>query len=144
MRISICALAMSFLAVSFGLMADTHNSLTYLGTNQFEATNTDVASQYDLTIATYNLDGLHNLENQISANLPENPDEAQRMAEQRLNSIDESVTTKILYGSSLVIKWDIKKLPAFVFGDGQYVIYGVTDTNIAIKRFINSSQIKEF
>ena len=135
---------MSFLAVSTSLMADTRNQLTYLGTNQFEAINTDIASQYELTISTYNLDALRNLENEIGKYLPEDPVEAQRIAEQRLNSMDESVTTKILYGSSLVIKWDIKKLPAFVFGDGQYVIYGVTDTSIAIKRFLNSSLTKEF
>ena len=54
---------MRFLAVSTSLIADTRNQLTYLGTNQFEAINNDIASQYELTISTYNLDALRNLEN---------------------------------------------------------------------------------
>ena len=55
-----------------------------------------------------------------------------------MGNMDKTRAMRLFKGVALLVEWDIKKLPAFVFGEGQYVIYGVTDTNTAIKRFINS------
>jgi hypothetical protein len=38
-------------------------------------------------------------------------------------------------GIALTLMWDLKKVPAIVFGDGDQVIYGVTDLNVALKRY---------
>ncbi len=124
--------------------ADTNNQLTYFGTNQYQLTQEAIATEYNLLLTNYNLDAQRNLEAMISSGLPEDRDEAQRIATKRMESIDEAVTTKILYGTALLFKWDIKKLPAFVFGDGNYVIYGVTDTKTAIDMFLKSRKPTEY
>ncbi len=124
--------------------ADSNNQLTYFGTNQYQLTQESVATEYNLLLTNYNLDAQRNLEAMISSGLPEDRDEAQRIATKRMESIDEAVTTKILYGTALLFKWDIKKLPAFVFGDGNYVIYGVADTKTAIDMFLKSRKPTEY
>ena len=124
--------------------AGTNSQLTFFGTNQHQLTQESVATEFNLLLTNYNLDAQRNLETMIGAGLPEDREEAQRIATKRMESIDESVTTKILYGTALLFKWDIKKLPAFVFGDGNYVIYGITNTKTAINMFLNSRRPTEY
>ena len=38
-------------------------------------------------------------------------------------------------GIALAIQWGIRKAPAFVFDNGQAVIYGLTDAEVALKRW---------
>ena len=137
-RVLLFATFLCLISIASHVIADANNKLTYFGTNNFKITNDQAAKQYQLGLFVYNLDALHNLEASIRENLPEDPDEAIRIGTERMNALDESVTEGILIGSVLLLKWDIKKLPAFVFGDGKFVVYGVTDTNAAIKYFLNS------
>lgn len=124
--------------------ADTANQLTFFGTNAYQLTKEVVASEFNLNLTSYNLDAQRNLEAMIGAGLPEDREEAQKIATKRMESIDEAITTKILYGTALLFKWDIKKLPAFVFGDGKYVIYGITNTKSAIYIFLKSRKSTEY
>ena len=112
--------------------------LTFLGTNQKTILNPEVATEYQFEIEVFNLDELSNIETEVTNNLPKDPVEAERIADERMGSLDKSKAMKLFKGVVLLIEWDIKKLPAFVFGEGQYVIYGVTDTATAINRFVNS------
>jgi len=40
-------------------------------------------------------------------------------------------------GQKLITEWDIKKTPAVVFGDGQYVVYGTDDVRVAVREYDN-------
>ena len=113
-------------------------NMTFLGTNKYTVKHPEVAKEYLFDIKTYNVDAHKNLERQISANLPKNPVEAQRIANERIEKLEQAEVLSLFKGTILLLQWDIKKLPAFVFEDGKYVIYGVTDTSTAIKRYVNS------
>jgi integrating conjugative element protein (TIGR03757 family) len=116
--------------------------LTFLGTNQKTILNPEVAREYQFEIEVFNLDELSDIEAEISNNLPKDPVEAERIADERMGSLDKTKAMRLFKGVALLIEWDIKKLPAFIFGEGQYVIYGVTNTATAINRFVNSRKRK--
>ena len=110
--------------------------LTYLGTNHYQISHAENVSDYQIEI--FNLDELNNLEKEITSNLPNDPIQAERLASARMQDLDNEKAMRMFKSVALLIEWDVKKLPAFVFGDGEYIIYGVTDTAIAIQRFVNS------
>ena len=110
--------------------------ITYLGTNHYQISHAENVSDYQIEI--FNLDELNNLEKEITSNLPSDPIQAERLANARMQDLDNEKAMRMFKSVALLIEWDVKKLPAFVFGDGEYVIYGVTDTAIAIQRFVNS------
>ncbi len=112
--------------------------MTFLGTNQRSILHSEVAAEYQFNIEVFNLDELSNLEAEVTKDLPEDPVEAERVANERMGSLDKEKAMRLFKGVALLIQWDIKKLPAFVFGEGEYVVYGVTDTATAIKRYVNS------
>lgn len=114
------------------------SKLTFLGTNQYPISYPEVASEYQFDIEAFNLDALSNLEKEIIKDLPTDPMEAERIANERMGNLDEARAMRLFKSIALLIEWDIKKLPAFVFGEGDYVIYGVVDTATAIKRYVNS------
>lgn len=136
MNIKLAAICM---LMSCNLLAQTStNTITFIGNNDYQIKQSNLATEYQFHLVSYNLDGLKNLEKSIIKDLPKDIQKAQKIANQRLDDIDQSVMVSLFKASSLLLKWDIKKIPAMVFGDGEYVIYGVTDTGIAIKRFLNS------
>ena len=110
--------------------------ITYLGTNHYQISRAENVSDYQIEI--FNLDELNNLEKEITRNLPNDPVQAERLANARMQDLDNEKAMRMFKSVALLIEWDVKKLPAFVFGEGEYVIYGVTDTAIAIQRFVNS------
>jgi integrating conjugative element protein (TIGR03757 family) len=110
--------------------------MTYLGTNHYQISHAENVSDYQIEI--FNLDELNNLEKEITSNLPSDPIQAERLVNARMQDLDNEKAMRMFKSVALLIEWDVKKLPAFVFGEGEYVIYGVTDTAIAIQRFVNS------
>ncbi len=115
--------------------------LTFLGSNQSTLINADasaIAEGYGYQLTAFNLDALTNLEKSISKDLPKDLAQAEALANERLGGLDQSEMMNFVKGPALLMRWDIKKLPAFVFGDGEYVIYGLTDINVALQRFTNS------
>jgi integrating conjugative element protein (TIGR03757 family) len=128
-----------FIGITSQVNAKDHlKKITFLGNNQYTIKHADVASEYLFDIDTYNLDAHKNLEIEISSDLPKDPVEAQRIANKRIAKLDQAEVLNLFKGTMLMFQWDIKKIPAFVFEEGKYVIYGVTDTSTAIKRYVNS------
>ena len=116
-------------------------TMYYLGTNSHPINNTSNVRSHGYVLNEYNMDGHLNLEKELSEGLPQNDIElAEKIANERLEKVDWSKLQKAFQGLALATAWDIKKLPAFVFGDGQFVIYGVTDANEAIRRWEQYSQ----
>lgn len=109
--------------------------IIYIGTNAYAPKNIDAAQDREFTISTYNLDTQRNLEKQLSEGLPTDPsqiEEAERIAGERFEALPIADLQAIFRPVILVAKWDIRKVPAFVFGDGGAVIYGLTDVDAAL------------
>ena len=109
--------------------------VVYLGTNPYPLMNADRAARYGVRLAQYNLDDHRNLERWLSADLPPNLEEAERIVNERLAALDGEALQNAFRGIALAIQWDIRKAPAFVFDNGQAVIYGLTDAEVALKRW---------
>ena len=109
--------------------------VVYLGTNDYPVRNADQAAAYGVRLMAYNLDGHRNLERRLSEDLPPNLEEAERIANERLAALDGEELQNAFRGIALALQWDIRKAPAFVFEDGQAVIYGLTDVTVALKRW---------
>ena len=109
--------------------------VVYLGTNAYPLHNADQAARYGVRLVQYNLDGHRNLERRLSADLPQNLEEAERIVNERLAALDGEALQNAFRGIALAIQWDIRKAPAFVFDNGQAVIYGLTDAEVALKRW---------
>ena len=118
--------------------SEAFTKVTYLGTNQKTISNPNAVTEMQFELEVYNLDELKNIEEEVTNNLPDDPVVAERLANERMDNLDQAKAMRMFKSVALLIEWDIKKLPAFVFGEGEYVIYGVTETATAIKRFINS------
>ncbi len=127
----ICVLHYSSPAISEALQ------ITYFCNNNYPIAHSESAAEYGMKIAVYNLDAHANLEAALRSGLPADRQEAAAIAEQRLTNLDEAETMRMFQGVAMSIGWQVKKVPAFVFGDGRYVIYGVTDTAAAIRIFRN-------
>lgn len=144
--LSACCLALSgisFVAVAAGagegttvvetggnedLLLDGLPWLVYIGSNDYPPENVPSGESARANIATLNLDAPRNLEVQLSEGLPTHDREAAlRIANERFDALSEDQVQAIFRPLALVMDWDIRKVPAVVFGGGQYVIYGVTD-----------------
>lgn len=130
-------IALIMLMVSFSATSSSENLVIYyLGTNNHPVSNVASAERYGFEVKTYNMDGHLNLEKKLSQGLPHDDYQlAERIANERLEKMDWSVLQTAFQGLALAATWDIKKLPAFVFTEGQFVIYGVTDAEEAIQRW---------
>jgi len=124
---------------SFVVTADTNDeksTVYYIGTNKLQAINDDYAHSMGINLIKLNLDGHINLEKKISEGLPDNNyEEAERIANERLEKLDPEFVKQSFQGIALMVQWEITKAPAFVFDGGRQVIYGVTDTKQALKRW---------
>lgn len=109
--------------------------VTYIGTNDYEIVNAGAAEAHGVRLVVYNLDAHRNLEKRLSADLPDDPVEAERIANERLEALDGRTVQEAFRGVALAIQWDLRKAPAIVFGAGEQVIYGVTDLEEALKRW---------
>lgn len=117
------------------------SKMYYLGTNAYPIENKSNAHSYGYVLNEYNMDGHLNLEKELSEGLPQKDIElAEKIANERLEKLDWSKLQTAFQGLALAAAWDIKKLPAFVFAEGEFVIYGVTDVNEAINRWEQYSQ----
>ncbi len=135
MRI-VLLLAIMALSTPQGVLAgDSRSVVTYIGTNDYQIVNAGVAEAYGVQLAVYNLDAHRDLEKRLSENLPSDLAEAERIANERLKALDGRTVQEAFRGVALAIQWDLRKAPAIVFGNGEQVIYGVTNLEEALKRW---------
>lgn len=130
---------MALILISFSacvMAGPSTKTIYFLGTNDFKVVNDSYAGTAGYELKQYNMDGHLNLEQHLSEGLPQDDIElAEKIANERLENMDWSILQKAFQGLALASAWDVRKLPAFVFADGKFVIYGVTDTQEAIKRW---------
>ena len=136
--VSYIGMSLLFLSLSSNALAGTGTPVFYfLTTNQYPIKNEAEAQRNGFELRVYNLDAHLNLEKKLSVGLPQNIEEAERMANERLEKLDWQELQSAFQGMALASNWDIRKAPAFVFNEGQYVVYGVTDAGEALKRWLD-------
>ncbi len=121
---------------SISMAGSSMTVVYFLGTNQYPLTNAASAAKQGFELKQFNMDGHLNLEKKLSEGLPQNDlEQAEKIANERLEKMDWSMLQTAFQGLALASAWDIKKLPAFVFAEGKFVVYGVTSAKEAISRW---------
>ena len=85
-------------------------------------------------ITVYEIDGIQSVERDLSLNLPVEPQQSKQIALQRIQSLDEQTRSRMQASATALAKamqYGIDRFPAIVF-DGQAVVYGVTDLQVAL------------
>ena len=88
-------------------------------------------------VTVYRLDGLALAQEQLSEGLPSDPEEASRIAAQRLDAQPSLNEQMMRAGQGLTLthlQYRLDRYPAIVI-DGTTVIYGVTDLAIAYRLY---------
>lgn len=118
--------------------------VTFFGNNSNLPSGVEAVRQHgDVTLTIYNLDDHQNLEKALSKGLPkgqQNVTKAMEIARLRLREISPDRFRSVFEGQLKAKEWKIKRFPAVVFGNGDSVIYGVTDLD-ACRTIWLSSQI---
>lgn len=112
-------------------------AVTFFGSNQFQPKNVEWAQhQPGINLLIINLDDHQKLERELALNLPLNDsDRAVAIATQRVAAVPQSHWDRLFVGQMKARQWGINRYPAVVFGDGDHVVYGVTDLQEAIERW---------
>lgn len=88
-------------------------------------------------VPIYQLDALRQIEAELSAGLPSDPDQAMRVAQQRIQdralAFKDQVTAAGT-GAGLALKYGIDRVPAIVF-DGASVVYGESSVERALSQW---------
>ena len=85
----------------------------------------------------YELDGMRRIEAKLSEGLTANPEQAKRLAMQRIQLLDRENRTQMqqaAIGLAKAVQYGVDRYPAIVF-DGVAVVYGVTDIREALHRY---------
>ncbi len=88
-------------------------------------------------ITVYEIDGIESMERNLSVGLPADPERAKRIALDRIQHLDDQTKTKMqmaAQGLAKAMQYGVDRYPAIVF-DGQAVVYGVTDVQIALAHY---------
>ncbi|MEW8523847.1 MAG: TIGR03757 family integrating conjugative element protein [Candidatus Thiodiazotropha endolucinida] len=91
----------------------------------------------DIDVQSYELDGIQRFEAQLSSNLPTDPGQSKHIALQRIQQLDEQVTSAIqnaAIGLAKAMQYGVDRYPAIVF-DGAVVVYGLTDLSAAADHY---------
>ena len=91
----------------------------------------------DVSVEIYRLDGLQQLESTLSAQLPNEPAAAQRVALQRIGQLDRDdrdTLRSAAVGLAKAQQYGLSRYPAIVI-DGAVVVYGTTDVEVALSRY---------
>lgn len=112
--------------------------IIYIGTNDHPLENARAAEQAGITLGAYNLDAQRNLEHWLIRDLPvdladpRDFERVQGIVQARFAELSDDDVRNAFMAVMLAAQWDIRKAPAFVFGNGISVIYGLTDAAVAI------------
>ena len=98
---------------------------------QGQQAETSVAFHY------YAIDGIHQLESNLSQGLPADPAVAKSLALKRIEHLGENAMGRLQQsatGLAKALQYGIDRYPAIVF-DGVVVIYGITDIHTALRYY---------
>lgn len=90
-----------------------------------------------LDITVYEIDGIESIERELSFNLPAESQQSKSVALLRLQRLDESTRSRLhsaATGLAKALQYGVEHYPAIVF-DGEAVVYGITDLNVALEQY---------
>lgn len=90
----------------------------------------------------YRLDGLQQLQDELSQGLPSDPNKAAQIAQQRMRAMGAGLqerASNAATGIGLATQYGVDRMPAVVI-NGQAIVYGVTDVAEAVRLFLKSAQ----
>lgn len=90
-----------------------------------------------LDITIYEIDGIESMERDLSVDMPADPEKSKRIALYRIQHMDGQTRTKMqmaAQGLAKAMQYGVDRYPAIVF-DGQAVVYGVIDVQIALTHY---------
>ena len=85
----------------------------------------------------YNLDGIQRIEAKLSKDLSADPEQSKRIVLQRIQQLDQVSRAQMqrsAMGLAKAVQYGIDRYPAIVF-DGQVVVYGLTDLEVAFQHY---------
>lgn len=85
----------------------------------------------------YNLDGIQRIEAKLSKDLTADPEQSKRIVLQRIQQLDEvsrAQMQRAAMGLAKAVQYGVDRYPAIVF-DGQVVVYGITDLEVALQHY---------
>tara|TARA_R100001480_G_scaffold36013_9_gene48492 strand:+ start:1585 stop:2022 length:438 start_codon:yes stop_codon:yes gene_type:complete len=88
-------------------------------------------------ITVYHIDRIDRLQQELSKDLPVNPEAAKQTALHRFQRIDSHLSSELenaAKGLVQAMQYGIDRYPAIVF-DGNAVVYGITDIRAATQRY---------
>ena len=88
-------------------------------------------------VEIYKIDGLHQLETSLSAQLPNDAAAAQRVALQRIGQLkhnDRDALRNAAVGLAKALEYRLDRYPAIVI-NREAVVYGTTDVELAVSRY---------
>ncbi|MES9874478.1 MAG: TIGR03757 family integrating conjugative element protein [Candidatus Sedimenticola sp. 6PFRAG7] len=91
----------------------------------------------DSELQIYRLDGIQQVEGELSGDLPKDPETARWLALQHIQQLDEQTTASIqnaAVGLAKAMQYRVDRYPAIVF-DGKVVVYGLTDLSAALDHY---------
>lgn len=89
-------------------------------------------------VTVYDLSAPERFEKALSEGLSSDPAEAERQAKERIVKRGHVIQQELMQayeGSLKAMQYNVEKVPAVVFNAGQYIIYGVSDIDKAIKLY---------
>lgn len=92
---------------------------------------------HGLDVTIYEIDGIESIERDLSIDMPADPEKSKRIALHRIQNMDDQSKTKMqmaAQGLAKATQYGVDRYPAIVF-DGQAVVYGVTDVQIALAHY---------
>ena len=88
-------------------------------------------------VDVYAIDGIERFEAELSRELPDGPDAARRIIQERIARLDKAQMQRVqraALGLSKAMQYGVDRYPAIVF-DGRAVVYGVSDVEVALHRY---------
>ncbi len=88
-------------------------------------------------ITVYYIDRIDRIQQELSKDLPANPEAAKQTALHRFQRIDSHLSSELENASKGLVQamhYGIDRYPAIVF-DGNAVVYGITDVRAATQRY---------
>lgn len=85
----------------------------------------------------YRLDRIYELQNELSYQLPGDPEKAKQLALRRFERMDAQISHQLenaAKGLVQALQYGINRYPAIVF-EGQAVVYGVTDIETGLRLY---------
>jgi len=85
----------------------------------------------------YNLDGIQSIETKLSIGLTADPEQSKRVVLQRFQQLHDDDRAQMQHaamGLAKAVQYGVDRYPAIVF-DGQVVVYGLTDLEVALQHY---------